>query len=265
MTVQSNPDVLFVTLDSCRFDTFEEAHLQNMKSIGPLYEAHAPGNFTLSSHVAMFRGFTPGIASKRELYVNPKYGKFFRMQHGGLKGKGENSIVLEGENIAEGLSRRGYSCFAAAALGWFNPKTYTGSTLLRGFHEVLFRGKPFLVAEQVDWLLQKKKRAQRPVFAFLNVGETHVPYCFQNADWDHDYNPCVPFSQDNDATECRRRQLSCVEYVDVVIEPLLQAFSDALIIICADHGDAWGEDGLWEHGIFHESVFRVPLLFRVPW
>ena len=47
MTIQSKPDVLFITLNYCCFDTFEEAHLQNMKSIGPLYEALVLGSSTL--------------------------------------------------------------------------------------------------------------------------------------------------------------------------------------------------------------------------
>jgi len=34
-------------------------------------------------------------------------------------------------------------------------------------------------------------------------------------------------------------------------------------VVCADHGDAWGEEGLWEHGINHPKVFEVPLLMRL--
>ena len=33
--------------------------------------------------------------------------------------------------------------------------------------------------------------------------------------------------------------------------------------VCADHGDCWGEDGLWEHGISHPATLTVPLLLRV--
>ena len=40
-------------------------------------------------------------------------------------------------------------------------------------------------------------------------------------------------------------------------------FSDATIVLTADHGDCWGEDGLWEHGISHRRTLEVPLLMRV--
>ena len=34
-------------------------------------------------------------------------------------------------------------------------------------------------------------------------------------------------------------------------------------MLTADHGDCWGEDGLWEHGISHRRTLEVPLLMRV--
>ena len=37
---------------------------------------------------------------------------------------------------------------------------------------------------------------------------------------------------------------------------------DATIVLTADHGDCWGEDGLWEHGISHRRTLEVPLLMR---
>ena len=46
--------------------------------------------------------------------------------------------------------------------------------------------------------------------------------------------------------------------------PLLAAFAGAAIVVCSDHGDCWGEDGLWEHGIHHARTLEVPLLFRLP-
>ncbi len=57
---------LFITLDSCRYDTFRDAQAPNLKSIGPLHRAFAPATFTYASHAAMFVGFTPGIPEARE-------------------------------------------------------------------------------------------------------------------------------------------------------------------------------------------------------
>jgi arylsulfatase A-like enzyme len=51
--------------------------------------------------------------------------------------------------------------------------------------------------------------------------------------------------------------------VDLCLKPLLSAFKDSTIVICADHGDCWGEDGLWEHGFHHQKVLEVPLIFKL--
>ena len=101
-------------------------------------------------------------------------------------------------------------------------------------------------------------------FVFINLGETHVPYWHEGADWDRSVNPCRPFGgESNDAAECARRQLACLEWVDDKLGPLLSRFAHANTLVCADHGDAWGEDGLWEHGIHHPAVMDVPLVFRL--
>jgi arylsulfatase A-like enzyme len=120
------------------------------------------------------------------------------------------------------------------------------------------------VGRQIAWLGDRLNQPDEPVFAFLNVGETHAPYYHEGASWDPRDNPCIPFAATNDAEKCRHRQKACVEFVDREIAPLLEAFAAGTTIICGDHGDAWGEDGLWEHGIYHPKVLEVPLLFRLP-
>jgi len=260
---QSPRSILFITLDSCRYDTFEQADIPHLKSVGPLYRAMAPGNFTYASHAAMFLGFTPGVPGRLEAYINPKFAKIFRMATGGIKGKAKEFAVLDGRNIVDGFRRMGYLTVGSAAVGWFDPSTETGAELSREFERFHYRGMPFSIKEQLSWLIGQIVSAEQPVFAFLNIGETHVPYCHEGAGWGWEYNPCVPFSKHNDAAMCRQRQAACLEFVDRQIEPLLRTFSDSTIMVCADHGDCWGEDGLWEHGIHHTKVFEVPFLYRL--
>ena len=97
------------------------------------------------------------------------------------------------------------------------------------------------------------------------MGETHVPYWYDGAPWDRNDNPCVPFQRSSRERRraCRHRQRACLEHVDAQLSPLLEAFRGATIVVTADHGDCWGEDGLWEHGISHRRTLEVPLLMRV--
>lgn len=260
---QLSNSILFITLDSCRYDTFLDAGAPNLKAIGEVHRAMAPGNFTYASHAAMFVGFTPGVAQPAEPFINPKFGKIFKMVAGGFYGKGTEYMTLEGANIIQGLKRKGYLTLGSGSLGWFDPNTETGTHLSRDFDHFFYPGDTCSLGRQLAWLQPHLANPQQPVLAFLNIGETHVPYYFAGAPWPADTNPCVPFSLENDAEECRRRQRACLEFVDERLGPLISAFQDATTLICADHGDCWGEDGLWEHGIHHEKVLEVPLLFRL--
>jgi hypothetical protein len=253
---------LFVTLDSCRYDTFVAARAPTMKGIAPLHRAAAPGYFTFSSHMAMFMGFTPGVAQCAEPFINPKFAKVARMLGGGWRAGNHELYHLSGRNIVDGLRRLGYLTIGTAAMGWFDTASETGQLLTSDFEHFWYSGVG--LRPQLDWLLRHIAAATRPVFAFLNVGETHVPYHYEGAPWDRGYNPCLPFGLANDADECRRRQLACVEWIDRHMSGLLEVFADELILLCADHGDCWGEDGLWEHGIYHPKVVEVPLLLRTP-
>ena len=234
-----------------------------MKAVGPLYRAQAPGNFTYSSHMAIFMGFTPGDPQALEKGVNPKFGKIFRMAQGGIAGRGDEHFLLEGRNIVEGFKRKGYLTLGSGAVGWFNPQTETARVLIDDFHHFHYAGNCWSLGRQLAWLAERLAGERRPSFTFLNLGETHVPYYYDGAPWSPEENPCVPFSPDNDAAEAARRQLRALEWVDGELGGLLEAFADATVVICADHGDCWGEDGLWEHGFSHEKVLEVPLLFRL--
>lgn len=261
------PDVLFVTLDSCRYDAFAAARAPNLRSIGPLVRAWSPSHFTFGAHAAFFMGFTPGDPARREPYVNSKYGKIFRMSGGGHRGAAPAWIDLEGRNVVDGFRRRGYRALGSGGVGWFDPATDTGRTLTADFERFHYTGGGPGLRAQRAWLAREvalARAAGLPVFAFANLAETHVPYWHEGAAWDAAVNPCVPFADGNDSAEARRRQIACVEWIDAEIAPLLALFADAAVVVCSDHGDCWGEDGLWEHGIHHARTLEVPLLFRLP-
>lgn len=260
---QDTNSVLFITLDSCRYDTFATSEARNLKAVGRLHRAMAPGNFTYSSHAAMFVGFTPGVAETSAAFINPKYAKIFKMLPGGFPGMEPARFNLNGPNIVAGFRRAGYTTIGTGAVRWFDPATETGANLTRDFEHYLYPGNSSSIDAQVAWLADRLAKTKPPSFVFLNVGETHVPYYYAGAPWSRTTNPCIPFHAGNDAQECRRRQTACLEYVDTALGPLLAAFAHATTIVTADHGDCWGEDGLWEHGVHHPKVFEVPLVLRI--
>ncbi|MCZ6688103.1 MAG: hypothetical protein O7H41_00665 [Planctomycetota bacterium] len=258
-----HPDsVLLVTLDSCRHDTAAETPTPTLDTIGPMHRAMAPGHFTLASHAAIWVGTTPGIPGLRQPVLDPKSGRLFRLEAKGIRARAGDVFVLDGATIIEGFKSAGYLTLGTGAVDWFDPDTPAGARLIQDFEHFLFvRGAG--LPRQVDWLLGHLP-ASRPVFAFVNVGETHVPYWYEGAPWDPESNPCHPHAGDtNDREQCVARQSACLRYADTQLRTVVHRFRAATIMVTADHGDAWGEDGLWEHGTWHPVVMTVPLWVRV--
>jgi hypothetical protein len=234
-----------------------------MKAIAPLHRAQAPSYFTYGSHSAMFAGFTPGLAHLQQPLLNPKFGKLFKIVGGGFPGKGTEGFELSGANIVEGFRNRGYRALGSGAVGWFDPEVPTGRHLTASFDEFFYPGNSWSLKRQISWFQDRLNTTEGDVFAFLNVGETHVPYFHEGASWDVNDNPCVPFQTANRAGDCRLRQTACCNFADQLLASLLDAFASATILICGDHGECWGEDGLWEHGVSHDATLTVPLVLRV--
>ena len=207
----------------------------------------------------MFVGFTPGVASQRAPYVNPKFGKIFKIHHRGFGTPGMSFFELNGENIIQGFKHLGYRALGTGAVGWFNPETDPGRLLTADFDRFYFPPTIPNLQKQLQWLSAELSVSGGPSFVFLNIGETHLPYYFDGAPWD----PKELLLTKKDVAGCKRRQRGCLEYVDGKIAPLLEAFKNGTIVVCSDHGDCWGEDGLWGHGFHHEKVLEVPLLFRL--
>ena len=102
------------------------------------------------------------------------------------------------------------------------------------------------------------------MLVFLNIGETHVPYLHEGADWKPWPSPWMPFEGNRcSRRESRRHRIACLEWIDSELSQLLDAFRPCTTIACVDHGDCWDEDGLWVHGVSHLSTLTVPLLMHV--
>ncbi|HAQ67352.1 MAG TPA: hypothetical protein DCR70_06385 [Phycisphaerales bacterium] len=259
-----HPDsLLLITLDSCRFDTLSSCSVPVISGVGPIHKVMAPSYFTYASHAAMFVGFTPGDGLSQEAIVNPKCGKLVRLHGGGSPSRANDRFVLRGRSMMEGFNNAGYITAGTGAVKWFDDSSDVGRLLVQDFQHYMYAGNAWSLRKQLQWLSETVGGARRPVFAFINIGETHVPYYYEGAPWSNADVTCRAFASSNNAVESARRQAACLTWVDQAIAPLVAAFSKANIMICGDHGDAWGEGGVWEHGFHHPKVMEVPMIFRV--
>ena len=163
----------------------------------------------------------------------------------------------------EGFRRSGYRTIGSGAVDWFDSSTETGAVLATPFEHFFFAGKTWSLEAQFCWINDRLAETPKEQlrFVFLNVGETHVPYWHQGAHWDRFPSPFVPFGGDTCCAEESRRHQKCrLEWVDGQLGTLLERFADGTVLICSDHGDCWGEDGLWEYGVSHKATLTLPFV-----
>ncbi|WP_405879626.1 sulfatase-like hydrolase/transferase [Streptomyces sp. NBC_01136] len=109
-----------------------------------------------------------------------------------------------------------------------------------------YQREPDSTRHQVDQAIAVAGRYNRqPLFLFVNVSATHVPH-----------GHCI-----GDSTDSARSQQAALAYADPHLGRLISTLTSEepwLIIMCADHGDAFGEDGYRGRGIAHPMVLNVP-------
>jgi hypothetical protein len=257
---------LLLTYDSCRYDVLASANTPVLDSYSTIYCAEAPANFTFASHQAFFVGILPYVKE----FV-PYYNRF-KKQLLGLAGVGEGQVsktsfkkTESNWNLVYGLKSEGYQTIGAGAANWFRQET-----LKVGFEKFLFTGTD--ADRQINFLLENID-ITRPFFGFINFGETHAPYtyrgeieaCKDDVRARRMIWPPIQNGPVGVETDAFKHQVAAAEFLDGCLPRLFDPLpKNTIVILVADHGDCFGEDGYWGHGVNHRLVFEVPLsIFRL--
>ena len=255
---------LFITLDSLRWDVFEEAKTPFLKSLGKWELAYTQGTYTLPAHISFFAGKLPQTFTDENYYgaspLRIENGKrlidkkqLWRLNNPETRRPAKH--VVSGENIIEGFKKKGFKTYCIGGVNWFNPKLVATKFLLEHFNAVLYFGQQN-ISRQVNTVLNIFSVVKEKKFIFMNVGETHHPFKFRGCSWGGERSVYAY----GDINECRRRQRLAIEFVDNQLQRLCNIMKDCTVVICADHGDCFGEDGIWGHSFYHPKVIQVPML-----
>jgi len=247
-------DVLFITLDTLRYDAAEAAtaagmtpELAGVLPDGQWERRHSPGNFTYAAHHAFFAGFLPTP-------VGPgPHPRLFAARFPGSETTCDETFVFDAPDLASGLTKCGYRTICVGGVGFFNGRSPLGEVFARMFQESYWAPElgvtdPQSTENQVKLAVDRLRSLddKERVFLFLNVAAIHQPNC----------------SYLEGATEDSvQSQSAALAYTDRHLGRLIRQFrrrAPLLCIITSDHGTAYGEDGYHGHRVAHPVVWDVP-------
>ncbi|MBX9398012.1 STM4013/SEN3800 family hydrolase [Streptomyces sp. TRM72054] len=250
--IRSKIGILFVTLDSLRYDVARAAydsgqtpHLSRLLPHGGWERRQTPGSFTLPAHMAFFSGFLPKLPQPEQ----PP--RLWECRPPAFKTVPPETFLFNAPNLLIGLAQHGYRTVCVGGVTYFSRETPLGSVLPAMFDEDHWRPEfcspePDSTRHQVEHALEiADKHAGRPLFLFVNVSATHVPHGHYLGE----------------STDTAASQQAALTYVDEHLARLITTLTTGrrwLVIICADHGDAYGDDGFHGRGIAHAVVMNVP-------
>ena len=262
------PSFLLLTFDSCRYDVMCDAKTPVLdRYASEILPAQTPANFTYAAHHAFFAGMLPHVAESR-----PYYNRFVK-QLIGLAKVGEGELVAErglmvvrsSGNVVSGFRDAGYQTVGAGAMNWFQQDALT-----RWFERFAFTDTN--ADAQIDFLLREIDPGQ-PFFGFINFGETHDPFTYAGKQGTCSYRvqsrlmewPPVENGEVGRDSEAYWHQVEAVEFLDSRLPRLFEALpGNTVVVVCGDHGEAFGEGGYWGHAVNHAKVQEVPMaIFRL--
>ncbi len=286
--------LFIITLDSCRWDNFLAAEPHNIaKLCGGLQNVEkrvAYASWTAPSHFNLMTGLVPHTSPQRvyasEYYKHDLY-KF--RERLGVDQAGFEAMIPH-LWLPTYLKKKGYETNALVSLPVLNPAT----CINRDFTTFKLMPKHNDMMGMLDDLEASKKRESKglfgsvPQFYLMNVGETHYPYALPDEDKNDlphisgvngifkkldtqidEKGSLVSAKESGDFMDmamiekCRQRQIATVKYLDQVVFPRMWDLmpKDTWVIVTADHGELFGEDGYFGHGpILHDKVLEVPFL-----
>ncbi|MBK9925997.1 MAG: sulfatase-like hydrolase/transferase [Anaerolineales bacterium] len=296
----SAPNVLVIVVDTLRADHLSlqgytrttDPNLTRLASEGVLFEnAYSTSSWTLTSHASLFTGRWP---YEHKADGGRTLDNTYPTIAEALSARGYRTGAFNG-NFETVTKRWGFARGFAHFEDYYQtvPQLTVSSVYGRFLeyyvlHKVLnmeFKidrlWAPTINRSALNWIGQD---SERPFFVFINYFDVHAPYIspdrgmfsdlknpggLVNTDWTTAdiYNPKTPeqIQGEIDAYD------GGIYYTDQQIQNLLDelkkrgVLENTIVMVTSDHGEMFGEHGLWEHhNSLYKPVIHVPLIIWQP-
>lgn len=247
------PNVVLVTLDTTRADRIgaygyalaETPALDRLAREGVRFDdATSQSPLTAPAHAALLTGQYPGRLGIRNNASSPVPDSAVTLAES-LRGAGYRTGAFIGAFVVDrayGFAQ-GFDVFDAAFAGFRHD---IKGQVQRPAKEVVDPALAFIAAAP----------ANAPFFAWIHLYDAHTPY-----------DPPPPYN----VKFAKRPYDGEIAYADAQLGRIVSALraSGALdrtiVVVVGDHGEALGDHGEDDHGIFlYEAVTRVPWIVRLP-
>lgn len=202
-----------------------------------------------------------------------------------------DAMSMDHDTIAERFSQAGYATAAILKSIVVN----AGRGFDQGFDRFEILGDPprerlesggHLTDAAISWL--EGRAEDRPFFLYLHYMDPHTAYIAPepyyseysgayDSSLDGRHNPVVAFNEEgadppspDDVAKLLALYDAEIEYWDSQFRRLIEYLEtsgldeDTIVVLTADHGEAFWEHELFEHrGVFQENIL-VPMIFRIP-
>lgn len=285
------PDVVLVILDTTRWDHLGAAGY-DLRSTSPVLDrwakgatvytnARAPSPWTAPSIGSILTGLGPTLhgAGGRRVGEAPGASDAER------KANAYNALIGSVPTLASRLRGAGYETVALSANGFFSYRNGLDSGFSRfvSYSARGWEGAREGAAEAASVLRNRVPGA--PTFLAVHFVDPHHPYTMRLPP-PEGYAPPADLRLVQAGSD-QHRMVSLLEpsgparrhpgsmqvlydaeirWLDEALQAVFEAIpDDALVVVVADHGEAFGEHGEFMHGnTLYDELLRVPLFVRIP-
>jgi arylsulfatase A-like enzyme len=295
-----SPNILFIVVDTLRADHLSlqgyeretDPTMKRIASEGVMFEnAYASSSWTLTTHASLFTGRWPyehkadGGRELDDTYPTIAEALTERGYRTGAF-NGNFETVTEHWGFARGFVHFEdyYETLPQLAVSSLYGRFSEYYVLHKAFNmefSIDRRWAPSINQSALDWIDQG---GDEPFFVFINYYDVHAPYIsperarfsefdnpggLVNTDWTTAdiYNPKTPEQVQGEIDAYDGN----IYYTDQQIDLLLKGLEargvleNTIVVITSDHGELFGEHGLWEHhNSLYKPVIHVPLIVWHP-